>query len=80
MLIRQIRSFGSPGKKLVSTLLHFEEKPEGYFRAPTYFIGGSNFAVHGRVGLFNRLVLMTLTPYGGIMNRNDGKENRWNLY
>jgi len=27
-------------------------KPEGPFRIPTYRIGGSNIALHGRVGLF----------------------------
>jgi hypothetical protein len=29
-------------------------KPEGSFRAPTYFLGGSDFALHGRVGLYYR--------------------------
>ena len=80
MLIRQVRSFGSPGKGLVSMLFFFEEeKPEGPFRAPTYFIGGSNFAVHGRVGLLDRLVFMALTPFTGIINRNHGGKSRWNL-
>ena len=78
MLIRQVRSFGSLSKELVSMLHAFgEEKPEGSFRAPTYFIGGSNFALHGRVGLFNRLVLMALTPFGGIINRSHGTKSRW---
>lgn len=61
LLIRQIRSFGSLRKELVC-MPHSQQmgKPKGAFRAPTYFIGGSNFFLHGRVGLFhNRLVFMT---------------------
>jgi len=77
-LIRQVRSFGSLSKELVSMLLAFgKEKPEGSFKAPTYFIGGSNFTLHGRVGLFYRLVFMALTPFGGITNRNYETKNRW---
>ena len=53
MLIRQIRSFGNPGKDLVCMPCPQEAgKPEGSFRVPTYTIGGSNVALHGRVGLF----------------------------
>jgi len=77
MLIRQVRSFGSLCKELVSMLYAFgKEKPEGSFGAPTYFIGGSNFTLHGRVGLFDRLVFMTLTPFGGIINRNHATKKR----
>jgi hypothetical protein len=53
-----------------------KEKPEGSFGAPTYFIGGSNFTLHGRVGLFDRLAFMALTPSGGIINRNYATNNR----
>jgi hypothetical protein len=82
MLIRQVRSFGSLSKELVSMLRSFgKEKPEGSFGAPTYFIGGSNFTLHGRVGLFDRLALMTLTPFGGIINRNHVTKKKYgNLY
>ena len=51
MLIRQIRSFGSLRKELVC-MAPMRRKPKDSFRAPTYFIGGSNFSLHGRVGLF----------------------------
>jgi hypothetical protein len=54
-----------------------KEKPEGSFGAPTYIIGGSNFTLHGRVGLFNWLVFMALTPFGGIINRNRATKNKW---
>jgi hypothetical protein len=54
-----------------------KEKPEGSFGAPTYFIGGSNFTLHGRVGLFDRLAFVALTPFGGIINRNYAANNRW---
>jgi len=51
VLIRQIRSFGSPRKEPVCMPgIHSAGKPEGSFRAPTYFIGGSDVALHGRVG------------------------------
>jgi hypothetical protein len=54
-----------------------EKKPKDSFRAPTYIIGGSNFTLHGRVGLFDRLVFTALTPFGGIINRNHGTKSRW---
>ena len=78
MLIRQVRSFGSLSKELVSMLLTFgEEKPEGSFRAPTYFIGGSNVSLHGRVGLFlMRLVVAPLTPFGGFIHTRFTIESR----
>ena len=61
MLIRQVRSFGSLGKELVSMpRIQSAWKPKDSFRAPTYYIGGSNFALHGRVGfIMKRLVFMT---------------------
>jgi hypothetical protein len=49
MLIRQIRSFGSLGKESVCKSPDVR-KPKVSFKAPTYFIGGSNFPSHGRVG------------------------------
>jgi hypothetical protein len=53
MLIRQIRFFGNSGKDPVCMPCPQEAgKPEGSFRVPTYCIGGSNGALHGRVGLF----------------------------
>jgi len=53
MLIRQIRSFGNLGKGPVCMPCpQGAGKPEGSFRVPTYCIGGSNVALHGRVGLF----------------------------
>jgi len=57
MLIRQIRSFGSLGKAPVCMLLGLTMgKPEGSFRAPTYTLGGSNIALHGRVGFLFTLI------------------------
>ena len=63
MLIRQIRSFGNLGKDLVCMPCpQGAGKPEGSFRVPTYCIGGSNVALHGRVGLFylagNMMILL----------------------
>jgi hypothetical protein len=62
ILIRQIRSFGSPGRGLVCRpRIKRAGKPEDSFRVPTYFLGGSNFSLHGRAGLFfPELVIMTL--------------------
>ncbi len=45
--------------------------PEVFFRAPTYFIGGSNLPLHGRVGLFltkMRLVFMMFALFRRIIN------------
>jgi hypothetical protein len=45
-------------------------KPEDSFGAPTYFIGGSNFSLHGRVGLFLiGLVFVALLPFWRVINR-----------
>jgi len=53
------------------------EKPEGSFGAPTYFIGGSNFTLHGRVGLFLiRLVFAALLPFWRIINRDSMIDSR----
>jgi hypothetical protein len=53
MLIRQIRSFGSLCKELeCRPLFQRTGKPKGSLRAPTYTIGGSDFTLHGRVGLY----------------------------
>ena len=76
MLIRQVRSFGSSGKELVCMSPAWR-KPEDSFRTPTYFIGGSNFSLHGRVGLFLiRLVLMTIIPFWRILHKNFMIESR----
>lgn len=57
------------------------EKPEVFFRAPTYFIGGSNLPLHGRVGLIltiMRLVLMTYILFWRTIN-NYMIEYRWKI-
>lgn len=52
-------------------------KPKDSFRAPTYFIGGSNFSLHGRVGLFLiRLVFAALLPFWRVINRDFMIESR----
>jgi len=57
MLIRQIRSFGSLSKALVCMPSGSAGgKPEGSFMAPPYTLGGSNIALHGRVGILFTLV------------------------
>jgi len=57
MLIRQIRSFGSLRKVPVCMPCSLiAGKPEGSFMAPTYTLGGSNIALHGRVGFLFALI------------------------
>ena len=76
MLIRQIRSFGSFCKELVCMSPSWG-KPKASFKAPTYTLGGSNFSLHGRVGLFSlRLAIMTLIPFWRIIHREFVIENR----
>ena len=36
------------------------QKPEVSFRTPTYLIGGSNFLLHGRAGLFGWFLIVSL--------------------
>lgn len=70
MLIRQVRSFGSLRKESVCMpCTEPSGKPNVSFRAPTYFIGGSNFSLHGRVGLeyFGRF--MMYIPFGRILHK-----------
>ena len=71
MLIRQIRSFGSLGKKLVSMSLD-ERKPEDFFRAPTCHHSGSNYPLHGRVGYLYtiRLVYKTFVSFWRTLHRS----------
>src|SRR4030042_2650890 len=76
MLIRQVRSFGSLSKELVCMSPSWR-KPKGSFSAPTYKIGGSNFSLHGRVGLFlMRLVVALLTPFCGFIHTRFTIESR----
>jgi len=37
-------------------LIHYVGKPESSFMAPTYTLGGSDIALHGRVGILFTLV------------------------
>ncbi len=70
MLIWQIRSFGSLGKGLVCMPCISSGKPKDPFRAPTYFLGRSNFSLHGRVGLLIlRLANMTFISNRRIKNK-----------
>ena len=76
MLIRQVRSFGSLCKELVSMSPTWR-KPKGSLGAPTYFIGGSNVSLHGRVGLFlMRLAFATLIPIWSVINKRFMIESR----
>lgn len=60
MLIHQVRSLGSLSTDYGEHVLH-GGKPNVSFGAPTYFIGGSNFFLHGRAGLFYlRLLAISL--------------------
>jgi len=82
MLIRQVRSLGSLGKELVSMpRVQTAGKPKDFFRAPTYYIGGSNFALHGRVGfIMKRLVLMTFILLWKIIHKYIYTGCRWKTF
>ncbi len=81
MLIWQIRSFGSLRKGLVCMPCISSGKPKDPFRAPTYFLGRSNFSLHGRVGLlFSRLVKMTFISKWSIKNKIVIKDLREIIY
>jgi hypothetical protein len=80
MLIRQVRSLGSLRKELVCMSPSWR-KPEDSFGAPTYKIGGSNFSLHGRVGLFLiRLVVTTLIPFWRVIHKRFMIESRRKLF
>jgi hypothetical protein len=80
VLIRQVRSFGSLRKELVCMSPPWR-KPKGSFRAPTYFIGGSNFSLHGRVGLFlMRLIATTLIPFWRVIHKIFMIESRRKIF
>jgi hypothetical protein len=80
MLIRQVRSLGSLRKELVSMSPSWR-KPEDSFGAPTYKIGGSNFSLHGRVGLFFiRLVVTTLIPFWRVIDKRFMIESRRKIF
>jgi hypothetical protein len=80
MLIRQVRSFGSLRKELVCMSSSWR-KPEDSFGAPTYNIGGSNFSLHGRVGLFLiRLVVTTLIPFWRVIHKRFMIQSRRKIF